>query len=85
MDVIITYSLGTSGSDKFPGSLAEPFKTLSYARGVIRQLKNTSGMIISHSCSDSDSDLNRVYTDGAQGIQPHISESLWTFAVIITF
>ena len=84
MDVIITYSLGTSGSDKFPGSLTEPFKTLSYARDVIRQLKNTSGMIISHSCSHSDSDLNTVYTDGAQGTQPQLHITEQTHTVTIT-
>ena len=37
------YVTGTSGSDNFPGTMAQPFKTITHARDVIRQLKNTSG------------------------------------------
>ena len=38
-----SYVTGTRGSDNFPGTMAQPFKTLTHARDVIRQLKNTSG------------------------------------------
>lgn len=40
---VACYITGTSGSDNFPGTMAQPFKTLTHARDVIRQLKNTSG------------------------------------------
>ena len=34
--------LGTNGNDANPGSIDRPFKTITFARDYIRQLKNTS-------------------------------------------
>jgi len=33
---------GSNGSDSNPGSIDKPFKSITYARDYIRQMKNTS-------------------------------------------
>ena len=35
---------GLKGSDSNPGTMDDPFKTLTHARDTIRQLKNTTGL-----------------------------------------
>lgn len=36
-------TVGTKGSDTNPGTEELPFKTLTHARDVVRELKNSSG------------------------------------------
>ena len=41
---MVSLHVGTKGDDSNPGTEGLPFRTLTHARDVIRELKNSSGL-----------------------------------------